>query len=96
MTFRLVPLDKQRLRPAVTVSDALSDLPRLEMGEGGECVTYNRDANSEYATFMRNPLGETYNHFAGVLSPQNVARLRHVKPGGSSGEIYPGSSFQKA
>jgi len=87
MTFRLMPLDRQRLRPAVTVSDALSDLPRLRMGKGGECVRYDREPKSDYAKSMRNPLGETYNHFAAMLSPQNVARLGHVKPGGSWRDI---------
>lgn len=87
MTFQLMALDKQRLKPAVTVAEALSDLPRLRMGSGGECINYDRDAISEYAKSMRNPLGETYNHFAALLSPQNVARLKHVKPGGSWRDI---------
>ena len=87
MTFRLMPLDRQRLKPAVTVEEALADLPRLRMGRGGECVRYDREPRSDYAKSMRNPAGETYNHLAAVLSPQNVARLGHVKPGGSWRDI---------
>jgi DNA (cytosine-5)-methyltransferase 1 len=87
MTFRLVPLDKMRLKAAVTVADAISDLPRLDMGEGGEIVKYDRKAASDYARLMRNGDKETYNHLAGVLAPQNVARLKYIKPGGSWRDI---------
>jgi DNA (cytosine-5)-methyltransferase 1 len=87
MTFRLVPLDKMRLKPAVTVADAISDLPCLSMGEGGEIVLYDRKAASHYARLMRNGDKETYNHFAAVLAPQNVARLKYIKPGGSWRDI---------
>jgi DNA (cytosine-5)-methyltransferase 1 len=87
MTFRLAPLDQMRLKPAVTVAEAISDLPRLKMGEGGEIVHYDRKAACAYARFMRNGDKQTYNHFAAVLAPQNVARLRHIKPGGSWRDI---------
>jgi len=87
MTFRLAPLDKMRLKPGVTVADALSDLPRLNMGDGGEVVHYDRKAVSDYARLMRNGDRETYNHVAAVLAPQNVTRLKYIKPGGSWRDI---------
>jgi DNA (cytosine-5)-methyltransferase 1 len=87
MTFRLLPLEKPILKRAVTVAEALDDLPRLKMGEGGEIVTYDRPPLSEYARSMRNGDPVTYNHFAGILSTQNVARMKHVKPGGSWRDI---------
>jgi DNA (cytosine-5)-methyltransferase 1 len=87
LTFRLIPLHRQILLPAVTVGDALSDLPRLGMGEGGEVVGYDRKASSEYAKRLRNGDLETYNHFAALLSAQNRARLKHIKPGGSWRDI---------
>lgn len=83
MTIKLFPLDRQRLKTAVTVADAISDLPRLEMGQGGEIVSYEQPAKSEYARLMRNGNTETYNHYAAVLAPQNVQRLKHIPPGGS-------------
>ncbi len=83
MTFRLMPSDKRRLLPTVTVADALSDLPRLRMGEGGELVPYQCRAVSDYARLMRNGNKETYNHYAAVLAPQNRERLKYIKPGGS-------------
>lgn len=87
LTFRVLPLHRQALLPTVTVEDALSDLPRLAMGEGGEVVQYDRKPTSEYATLLRNGGKETYNHYAASLSPQNRARLKHIKPGGSWRDI---------
>ena len=40
MTFQLEASEKDRLLPAVTVGEAIGDLPRLEIGEGAEIVGY--------------------------------------------------------
>jgi DNA (cytosine-5)-methyltransferase 1 len=87
LTFRLLPLEERLLLPAVTVGDALDDLPRLRMGEGGEIVPYDRPARSVYSRMMRSGEPVTYNHFAGILAPQNVERMKYVKPGGSWRDI---------
>jgi DNA (cytosine-5)-methyltransferase 1 len=87
MTYRLAPLDRSLLKSGVTVADAISDLPRLNMGDGGEVVRYDRKPASDYAKLMRNGDKETFNHVAAVLAPQNVARLRYIKPGGSWRDI---------
>jgi DNA (cytosine-5)-methyltransferase 1 len=87
MTFRLMPLEAQCLKPAVTVEDALDDLPKLKIGEGGEIVTYDRPAQSGFAKLLRNGDSVTFNHFGGMLSPQNLERLKYVKPGGSWRDI---------
>jgi DNA (cytosine-5)-methyltransferase 1 len=87
MTIRLVPFERERLKPAVTVADAISDLPRLGMGEGGDVVTYGLRPSSEYARLMRNGNRETYNHYAGILAPQNIQRLKYIRPGGSWRDI---------
>lgn len=87
LTFQLTDSDKRRLHPAVKVSEAIGDLPRLEMGEGAETIGYTCDKVSEYAYAMRNPEGVTYNHFAAKLSKQNYERMKHVKPGGSWRDI---------
>jgi DNA (cytosine-5)-methyltransferase 1 len=83
LTFRLTESDKHRLLPAVTVGEAIGDLPRLQMGEGAEVIGYTTTAVSEYALALRNPDGVTFNHFAAKLSKQNAERMKHVKPGGS-------------
>lgn len=87
LTFRLTESDKHRLLPAVTVGEAIGDLPRLAMGEGGETVGYAAGKISEYAQAMRNRDSVTYNHFAAKLSRQNAERMKHVKPGGSWRDI---------
>lgn len=87
MTFRLMPLEEQVLKPAITVADALDDLPRLKMGEGGEIVPYDKPPHSNYARMMRSRETVTYNHFGSALSPQNVERMKYVKPGGSWRDI---------
>jgi DNA (cytosine-5)-methyltransferase 1 len=87
LTFQLTESDKRRLMPAVTVGEAISDLPRLAMGEGMETIGYTCEKVSEYARAIRNPEGVTYNHFAAKLSKQNFERMKYVKPGGSWRDI---------
>ncbi len=87
LTYRLMPLEESVLLPAVTISDALDDLPRLEMGEGGEIISYDRPPHSDFARMMRNGEPVTFNHFGGLLAPQNVERMKYIKPGGSWRDI---------
>lgn len=87
LTFLLTEVDKEKLLPAVTVGEAIGDLPRLEIGEGAETVGYTTEAPSDYALKMRNPEGVTFNHFAARLSKQNIERMKYVKPGGSWRDI---------
>ena len=87
LTFALDQSDESRLLPAVTVGDAVSDLPRLGIGEGAETVGYTCDPRSDYARRMRNPEGITYNHFGARISKLNIERMKHVKPGGSWRDI---------
>jgi len=87
MTFQLDGSAKLNLYPAVTVGEAIDDLPRLEMGEGSEVVGYTSEAHSSYARMIRNPDGVTYNHYAAKLSKQNAERMKYVKPGGSWRDI---------
>ena len=82
-----MPPTNTRLLPAVTVGEAIGDLPRLEMGEGSEIVGYTIDAHSDYARMMRNPEGVTFNHFGAKLAKQNIERMKYVKPGGSWRDI---------
>jgi DNA (cytosine-5)-methyltransferase 1 len=87
MTFQLMDGDKKRLLPAITVGEAIGDLPRLKMGEGSEIVGYTVVTHSNYARTMRNPEGITFNHFGAKLAKQNIERMKYVKPGGSWRDI---------
>ena len=87
LTIPLNSADARNFLPAVTVGDAIRDLPRLSMGEGADEVGYTSDPDSAYALRLRNPDGITFNHFAAKLSKQNVERMKHVPPGGSWRDI---------
>ncbi len=87
LTFQLSAADAKRLASAVTVGDAIRDLPRLNMGEGAEELGYTTDVTSTYAMRLRNPDGITFNHFAAKLAKQNIERMQHVPPGGSWRDI---------
>jgi DNA (cytosine-5)-methyltransferase 1 len=87
LTFQLTDSGKRKLLPAVTVAEAIGDLPRLTMGEGAEIIGYTAGKPSAYARLMRNPEGVTYNHFAARLAKQNAERMKFVKPGGSWRDI---------
>ena len=87
LTFRLADADAKHLLPAVTVGEAISDLPRLEMGEGSETVGYTDQPHSAFAATMRNAEGVTYNHYAAKLSKQNAERMKYITPGGSWRDI---------
>ncbi len=87
LTFRIEEAEGKWLHPFVNVGDAIGDLPRLAMGEGGELVKYDRVARSLFAKAVRNPDGVTYNHYASKLAKQNVQRMQYVKPGGSWRDI---------
>ncbi len=87
MTFQLTDADRKRLLPAVTVWNAIGDLPRLKMGEGSEIIEYAVAPHSNYARMMRNTAGFTFNHFGAKLAKQNIERMRYIKPGGSWRDI---------
>jgi DNA (cytosine-5)-methyltransferase 1 len=87
MTYKLGIADRKRLKPAVTVKEAIGDLPRLRMGEGAELIQYSQRADSEFSKLLRNSAGVTYNHYAARLSRQNAERMKYIKPGGSWRDI---------
>lgn len=87
LTFDLSSDDRDRLLRAVTVGEAIGDLPRIRIGEGSEAVAYSAEAHSGYARAMRNPQGLVFNHFGARLSKQNIERMKYVKPGGSWRDI---------
>jgi DNA (cytosine-5)-methyltransferase 1 len=88
LTFQQTDSDAERLKPAVTVGEAIGDLPRLAMGEGAETIGYTTVfPQSAYAHEMRSGNGITFNHYAAKLSKQNAERMLHVEPGGSWRDI---------
>lgn len=64
----------------VTIRDAIGDLPPVEAG--GVTATYGQSPKSLYQRAMRfdAPM-QLANHYAARLSPQNIERIRFLKPG---------------
>jgi DNA (cytosine-5)-methyltransferase 1 len=79
-----------RLRDAVTVAQAIGDLPPLKNGEGEQCTPMPRADParlSAYQRWARRGAHELWNHVAPKLSQVNLERIRYVSPGGSWREI---------
>lgn len=74
---RIGPDDMQGF---LTIAQAISDLPPIASGEVGRI--YDGRPKSEYQRSLRVGAGsELFNHYAPKLSPQNLLRIRHLKPG---------------
>ncbi|MBG6192427.1 DNA (cytosine-5)-methyltransferase 1 [Arthrobacter sp. CAN_A212] len=71
-----------------TVRDAIDDLPILGNGEDGLGVgEYKSIPNSEYQRALRIGSTGVRNHEAARLGAINLARLRHIPPGGNWTDI---------
>ncbi len=69
-----------QLEGFVTTAEAIGDLPPVAAGE--EARHYVGPPVGPYQQVMRAGLnGELSNHYAARLSPANLARLAHIKPG---------------
>lgn len=85
---RLLPLDAVWLKGAVTLRDAIGDLPPLEAGSGLEEMSYGNPAVvSQYAQSMRGGGEILYNHTANKISSINLERLSYIPPGGAWTDI---------
>ncbi|MEI6603791.1 MAG: DNA cytosine methyltransferase [Verrucomicrobiota bacterium] len=88
LTTRLKPMDALLLKPAVTLRDAIADLPMIEAGGGDDAASYGRKRPlSEYAAELRKGSEVLFNHTANKLSSINLDRLRHIPPGGAWTDI---------
>jgi DNA (cytosine-5)-methyltransferase 1 len=73
--------------PFVTVKEAISDLPKLNICEGAEESDYTAAPKYEYQARMRSGAEKLFNHVAPSLAPINLKRLSYIKPGGSWRDI---------
>lgn len=89
LTFPLDEAHRVRLLPPVTVADAIFDLPEpFPTGWADHGVYYSRNAPlSDFARAMRGVESRVHNHVKPRLSPVNLERLRHIRPGGSWRDI---------
>lgn len=71
------------LKPAVTVWDALSDLPKFGAGGGSEEMDYTLDPLTEYQQWARTDSKKVLNHAAMLHTKRLVERFRQIQAGGS-------------
>jgi DNA (cytosine-5)-methyltransferase 1 len=87
MAVRLLPLDHFRLKPAITLKEAIGDLPALGTDDGEEVSRHMRKPKSAFAAQMRSDTDLLFNHTSNKLSAINLERLRHIPPGGAWTDI---------
>lgn len=75
------------LLPALTLWDAISDLPELEAGQGEEEQSYTTSAQTEYEHWCRAKESVLYNHVAMSHSKRLVERFKHIDWGQSSSSV---------
>ena len=71
------------LKPLVTVSDAIEDLPPLNNGEGSDETAYPSGPFSEYQRLLRQGSAQVLNHTAPHLTTINLERIAHIPQGGN-------------
>lgn len=75
------------LSPALTLWDAISDLPELQAGQGEEQQPYISNAQTEYQHSLRKEQPVLYNHVAMRHSKRLVERFKHIGWGESSSNV---------
>jgi DNA (cytosine-5)-methyltransferase 1 len=85
--FQVSRLDSQQLNPALTIWDAISDLPSLNAREGQEEQIYTSESQNDYQDLMRKGSQTLFNHVAMDHSQRLVERFKQIKWGESSTDV---------
>ncbi|MFA5300632.1 MAG: DNA cytosine methyltransferase [Lutibacter sp.] len=75
------------LKPAITVIDAIGDLPKLNSNEGQEISAYNTNPISEFQKVIRENNNILYNHVTMAHTKRIVERYKKILNGYSMEEI---------
>ena len=86
-TSPLGPLFSAEHKPFVTVDEAISDLPALELNEGQEETAYTSPPQSDYQRALPDGSAVVYNHVSPSLQEINLMRLKFIPQGGSWRDI---------
>jgi DNA (cytosine-5)-methyltransferase 1 len=86
-SIQLSVFNTVNLLPAITLWDAISDLPQLEACEGIEEQAFFSKPQNEYQHWIRNYSQTLYNHVAMEHSQRLVERFKHIKWGESSSNV---------
>ena len=80
-------LEEINLIPAISLWDAISDLPLLNAREGKEEQPYISESQNQYQQWIRNGSKILYNHVAMEHSQRLVERFKQIKWGESSSDV---------
>ena len=72
-----------KIDQSVTVFDAISDLPYLEVGNETNCMPYKQIECSDYARSLRNGAEKSNGHLVTRNAPHIVERYRYIPQGGN-------------
>jgi len=78
---------EENLLSAVTLWDAISDLPSLEAGQGSEEQPYNSEPQTDYQESIRGSLDTLYNHVAMKHTKRTVERFGYINWGESVSDV---------
>ncbi len=79
--------NQEELSPAVTLWDAIADLPELHACEGNEEQSYIDSPTNSYQTWARHDSDYLFNHAAMNHSRRLVERFTHIDWGKSSADV---------
>lgn len=71
----------KRYSDEITVNEAISDLPKINSGEGKDIMSYETPPQNEYQRFIRNKSEEVYNHIAMRHTKRLIDRFKAIKQG---------------
>jgi DNA (cytosine-5)-methyltransferase 1 len=80
-------LEGIHLNPAISLWDAISDLPPIKAREGKEEQPYILETQNSYQQWIRNSSKTLYNHVAMEHSERLVERFKQIKWGESSSDV---------
>ena len=72
---------KEGIKEAVTVWEAIGDLPQISAGEGSCHMDYDRVARNDYQRLCRTDSKEVYNHEAMKHTQRLIARFQRIMEG---------------
>lgn len=77
----------KKLKRAITVADAISDLPKINSGEGEEIMSYTKKPKSEYQEWARVNSVMVHNHVAMKHSRRVIERYKSIIDGNTFAEL---------
>ena len=75
------------LKPAITIGEAILDLPLINAGEGCEIMTYDSNPINDYQKWVRNESKYVYNHIAMAHTSRLIERFKLIQQGSDIEDI---------